>query len=149
MMAQLDVQYASTFGNLPAEKEIGVWAEAALRGLPDDAGLSVRIVDEAESAELNQRYRSKRGPTNVLSFPFEDPPGVKSEILGDLIICAPIVHKEAVEQNKPEKAHWAHMVIHGIMHLRGYDHIDDNDARQMETTEIEILGQLGFDDPYN
>ena len=148
MKPELDVQYASACQNLPRVSEIGRWAEAALEDMDSDVGLSVRIVDEPESADLNRQYRNKSGPTNVLSFPFEDPPGVDSDILGDLIICAPVVHREAQEQNKPERAHWAHMVIHGIMHLRGYDHIDDEDAKRMETEEGMILSRLGFDDPY-
>jgi probable rRNA maturation factor len=149
MKPDLDVQYASTCQNLPKVSEIGRWAEVALEGMNSDVGLSVRIVDEPESADLNRQYRNKSGPTNVLSFPFEDPPGVDSGILGDLIICAPVVYKEAREQNKSETAHWAHMVVHGIMHLRGYDHINEEDAKQMETTESTILSRLGFDDPYD
>lgn len=148
MKPELDVQYASACQNLPRVSEIGRWAEAALEDMDSDVGLSVRIVDEPESADLNRQYRNKSGPTNVLTFPFEDPPGVNSDILGDLIICAPVVHREAQEQNKPERAHWALMVIHGIMHLRGYNHIDDEDARRMETEEGIILSRLGFDDPY-
>ncbi len=149
MKPDLDVQYASTCQNLPKVSEIGRWAEVALEGMNSDVGLSVRIVDEPESADLNRQYRNKSGPTNVLSFPFEDPPGVDSDILGDLIICAPVVYREAREQNKSERAHWAHMVVHGIMHLRGYDHITEEDARQMESTESTILSRLGFDDPYD
>ncbi|MDH5649136.1 MAG: rRNA maturation RNase YbeY [Gammaproteobacteria bacterium] len=148
MEPELDVQYASECGDLPKESDIARWAEAALEGIKESIGISVRIVDEAESAELNRQYRNKSGPTNVLSFPFEDPPGVKSEILGDLVICAPVVSREAQEQNKPEQAHWAHMVVHGIMHLRGYDHINDEDAGKMEKMETTILTRLGFDDPY-
>ena len=98
---------------------------------------------------MNQRYRSKSGPTNVLSFPFEDPPGVESDELGDIVVCAPVVDREAVEQGKTAQEHWAHMVVHGVLHLCGYDHIDDKDADEMENEETRILTGLGFPAPYN
>ncbi len=111
--------------------------------------LSLRLVDEAESADLNQRYRGKAGPTNVLSFPFEPPPGARGRrYLGDLAICAPVVVREAAEQAKAPEAHWAHLVVHGVLHLLGYDHLDEAMALVMETLETRILGDLGFPPPY-
>jgi probable rRNA maturation factor len=106
-----------------------------------------------ESQELNHQYRGKNKPTNVLSFPFEIPEhlpeGVEIELLGDLIICAPVVEREAQEQNKALLAHWAHMTLHGCLHLLGYDHIEDKEAEEMESLEIEILQKMGFPNPYN
>jgi probable rRNA maturation factor len=111
--------------------------------------LSSRLVDEAESADLNQRYRGKTGPTNVLSFPFEPPPGTRGrKYLGDLAICAPVVAREAVEQGKDLEAHWAHLVVHGVLHLLGYDHLEEPEAQVMEALETRILGELGFPPPY-
>ncbi len=123
------------------------WAVAAGPDA-DDAEVFIRIVDEAGSAELNQTYRHKPGPTNVLSFPCETPPGVPNPLLGDLVICAPVVEREAREQDKPAEAHWAHLVVHGVLHLRGYDHIEDDDAERMEAVEIDILARLGYPNPY-
>ena len=139
----------STGGDIPTAAEVQHWAEAALQSIEQaSVSLSVRIVDEQEIADLNQRYRSKSGPTNVLSFPFEDPPGVESDELGDIVVCAPVVDREAVEQGKTAQEHWAHMVVHGVLHLCGYDHIDDKDADEMENEETRILTGLGFPAPY-
>ena len=112
--------------------------------------LTVRIVGAQESAVLNGKYRDKRGPTNVLAFPSDAPdlPGAELLPLGDLVICAEIVAREAAEQGKPLEAHWAHIVIHGALHLFGYDHETDADAQRMEQRERELLAQLGFSDPY-
>ena len=110
--------------------------------------LGLRIVGGAESAALNNRFRRKSYPTNVLSFPFEAPPGTRSDILGDLVICAPVVRREARAQRKPVNAHWAHMVVHGILHLRGYDHRKRQDAAVMEKMEIRLLKELGYANPY-
>ena len=114
----------------------------------ENAEIVIRVVDEEESAALNGQYRGKAGPTNVLSFPFQAPPGMKTEILGDLLICAPVVVREAEEQGKSLPAHWAHMVVHGVLHLQGYDHIDEQEAVIMETAEIAIMNGLGFPNPY-
>jgi len=108
----------------------------------------IRLVDEAESRQLNHDYRGIDRPTNVLSFPFEAPAEVQLPLLGDLVICAPVVAREAVEQGKAAKAHWAHMVIHGVLHLLGYDHQADDEAQQMEQRERELLYRLHFTDPY-
>lgn len=146
---EVDVQYASTAADLPSEGQLTRWARTALA---DDAGaaveLTIRIVDAAESQALNRDYRGKDKPTNVLSFPFEAPPGVESELLGDLVICAPVVAQEAAEQGKPLQAHWAHMVVHGILHLLGYDHIEDEEAERMEALEVARLEKLGIANPY-
>ncbi len=149
MKLQLSVQYAVTRTGLPAKSTIRRWAHVALKGLRRRrTAVGVRIVGATESAKLNSRFRHKRHPTNVLSFPFEAPPGVRSEILGDLVICAPVVRREARVQHKPIHAHWAHMVVHGILHLRGYDHQKPRDATVMEHMEIRILKELGYANPY-
>ena len=122
------------------------WADAA--GPDDESELSIRIVDETESTALNHTYRHKTGPTNVLSFPCEVLPGVPNSLLGDLALCAPVVEREAREQGKSPEAHWAHMVVHGILHLRGYDHRDDAEAERMEALEADILMRLGYPHPY-
>ncbi len=149
MKVQLKVQNVSASEYVPGSAQLLQWAETALSGINEDSvELGVRIVDEDESAELNSRYRKKQGPTNVLSFSYEDPPGASSNILGDLVICAPIVQHEAREQNKSSDAHWAHMVVHGIMHLRGYDHEQDDDAEIMQNKETQLLKILGYPNPY-
>jgi len=145
-MLNLEVQIACDAPDLPDEAAFNRWARAALKR--ETAGLVIRIVDEAESAELNGRYRHKTGPTNVLSFPFEAPPGIETDILGDLVVCAPVVEREAREQDKSLTAHWAHMVVHGVLHLQGYDHVEESEAERMETEEIAILRGLGYDHPY-
>lgn len=150
MRLKLDVQVASTQPNLPATPTIKHWAKTALaERVEKTIALGVRLVDDVESAQLNQRYRQKTGATNVLSFPCDPLPHITTCFLGDLVICAPVVQAEARAQNKPETAHWAHMVIHGILHLCGYDHIDDHDASIMEAKEANILERLGFNDPYS
>lgn len=145
----LQIQNNVASDDVPSERQFTDWAQAALTG---DAGsereITIRIVDEHECAQLNQTYRHKEGSTNVLSFTHEDPPGVKTDILGDLVICAPVIKREAIEQNKKLSAHWAHMVVHGIMHLRGYDHEQKQQAEEMEAFETKILTGLGFDKPY-
>ncbi len=149
MKLQLSVQYAVARAGSPAKPTIRRWAQAALKGLRRRrAALGVRIVGSAEAALLNARFRHKHYPTNVLSFPFEAPPGARSELLGDLVICAPLVRREARVQHKPARAHWAHLVVHGILHLRGYDHHRPRDAAVMEGMEIRILKELGFANPY-
>jgi len=150
----LDLQLATDAGTLPSPGDFEHWVRTALDGLLGEADaveLSIRIVDTEESAELNQTYRHKTGPTNVLSFPFEAPEAIdfeEPELLGDLVICAPVVAQEATEQKKQPQSHWAHMVIHGTLHLLGYDHIEDADAHEMETLEIKLMEKLGYDNPY-
>ena len=145
--ATIDVDNASG-DEAPEPPSIRQWVCAALGKQKPDAEISVRIVDRDESAALNQHYRGKAGPTNVLSFPADIPDFVDSSLLGDIVICATIVRQEAMEQQKPLKAHWAHMLVHGTLHLLGYDHIKDSDAEVMEALETTILGQLNFPPPY-
>ena len=133
---------------LPTAEEIEQWATAAVEPQSDEVEMTVRIVDEAESHALNLNYRGKDRPTNVLSFPFECPDEVELPLLGDLVICRQVVEREAQEQDKPVMAHWAHMVVHGSLHLLGYDHIEDDEAEEMESLETQIMTGLGFADPY-
>lgn len=133
---------------LPTEEQIVQWATGAVQPEGNEVEMTVRIVDEAESHELNLTYRGKDRPTNVLSFPFECPDEVELPLLGDLVICRQVVEREASEQEKPLMAHWAHMVVHGSLHLLGYDHIEDDEAEEMESLETQIMQGLGFDDPY-
>ena len=149
MSVILDLQLAcADTANLPSEADFQRWLDAAVLPFQEEAEVTVRLVDEAESNQLNLTYRGKDKPTNVLSFPFECPPGVELPLLGDLIICRQVVEREASEQNKPLLAHWAHMVVHGSLHLLGYDHIDDEEADEMEALEVEFMQALGYDNPY-
>ena len=127
---------------------IKTWVEAALEGRREQAQVTVRIVDEEEGAELNRRWRKREGPTNVLAFPCTGLEAIAPELLGDVVICAPVVAREALEQNKAARAHWAHMVIHGTLHLLGFDHIEEGEALVMEQLETRILNRLGYPDPY-
>ena len=145
----VDLQIATeNIDGLPTEEQIVQWATAAVQPEGDEVEMTVRIVDEAESHDLNLTYRGKDRPTNVLSFPFECPDEVELPLLGDLVICRQVVEREAAEQDKPLMAHWAHMIVHGSLHLLGYDHIEDNEAEEMESLETQIMQGLGFDDPY-
>ena len=144
----LDLQIASNAPNLPSEAELERWAGAALDAQPDEAELTIRIVDEDEIQQLNRDYRGKDYATNVLSFPFEAPPGMDLPLLGDVVICAGVVAREAAEQDKSLHAHWAHMVIHGCLHLLGHDHIEEAEADEMEGLEIHLLAALGYPNPY-
>lgn len=145
----VDLQIATeNIEGLPTEEQIVQWATDAVQPEGNEVEMTVRIVDEAESHELNLTYRGKDRPTNVLSFPFECPDEVELPLLGDLVICRQVVEREAAEQEKPLMAHWAHMVVHGSLHLLGYDHIEDDEAEEMESLETQIMQGLGFDDPY-
>ena len=149
MTIELDLQIAVENSNdLPSEADFHQWLAAAVSLFQPQAEVTIRLVDEEESQQLNRDYRGKDKPTNVLSFPFEAPEGIEIDLLGDLIICRQVVEAEAAEQQKPLAAHWAHMVVHGSLHLLGYDHIDDDEAEEMESLETEIMQKLGFDDPY-
>ncbi len=160
----LDLQIACDAADLPGDDVLERWVAAALRdgrGHADadadsdsdsdsDSELTIRIVDIDEGAALNQRYRGRPGPTNVLSFPFEPPPGIDEPwpLLGDLVICAPVVAREAAEQRKTVEAHFAHLVVHGVLHLLGHDHQDPAEAETMEALETVILLGLGYPPPY-
>ncbi|AJI94701.1 rRNA maturation RNase YbeY [Yersinia ruckeri] len=145
----LDLQIAcENSQGLPTEADFQRWLEAVLSQFQEESEVTIRVVDEAESHELNLTYRGKDKSTNVLSFPFEAPPEIELPLLGDLIICRQVVEQEAVEQNKALLAHWAHMVVHGSLHLLGYDHIVDDEAEEMESIETEIMQGLGYPDPY-
>jgi probable rRNA maturation factor len=147
MKLDVDVQIATVFSPLPAGSELELWVQTALRDQAKTE-LTLRLVDSKESSELNSRYRGKNQPTNVLSFPAELPPGVDIPLLGDIVICAPLVSEEAAAQGKSLQAHFAHLVIHGVLHLQGYDHQDDEQAAEMEALEVEMLDSLGFANPY-
>lgn len=145
----LDLQIATDDNqNLPTEEQIIQWLNVILPQFMDNAEITIRIVDEQESQQLNNTYRHKDKPTNVLSFPFESPIEIEVPLLGDLIICKQVVEAEAKEQHKSLTAHWAHMIVHGCLHLLGYDHILDEEAEEMENIEIDIMQQLGFNNPY-
>ena len=138
---------------VPSLDEITLWVERTVHAADREPGeTSIRIVSIEEITELNRSYRHKDTPTNVLSFPFDAPPGVPADelpaVLGDIAVCAEVVAREAAEQHKTVTAHWAHMIIHGTLHLLGFDHIDDAEAERMEALEIRILAELGFADPY-
>lgn len=148
ILLDLDLQIAAENVNIPTQAEFEAWVRTAIGQTMPEVELTIRIVDIAESQHLNLTYRSKDKPTNVLSFPFEAPPEVELPLLGDLVICATVVEQEAIEQNKPLNAHWAHMVIHGCLHLLGYDHIIDEEADEMESLETQLVEGLGFSDPY-
>lgn len=150
MKAELDVQYATAEQNLPTLEDIQTWVDTCLSPYAKTYGVCVRIVDNPESQQLNSQYRNKHKPTNVLSFVFETPECVDQtvEMIGDLVICAPVVAQEASDQNKQLFDHWAHMVIHGILHLLGFDHIEAADAEEMERLERELLAKLQITDPY-
>ncbi|EKL10878.1 rRNA maturation RNase YbeY, partial [Vibrio cholerae] len=149
MSIELDLQLAvENEHGLPSEAEFALWLTRTITPFQAQAEVTVRIVDEAESHALNLNYRGKDKPTNVLSFPFEAPSGMEMDLLGDLVICRQVVEREAIEQNKPLQAHWAHMVVHGSLHLLGYDHIEDDEAEEMESLETEIMQEMGFTDPY-
>ncbi|KES18175.1 rRNA maturation RNase YbeY [Gilliamella apicola] len=145
----LDLQIATDDNqNLPTEEQIMQWLNVILPQFMDNAEITIRIVDEQESQQLNNTYRHKDKPTNVLSFPFESPIEIEVPLLGDLIICKQVVEAEAKEQHKSLTSHWAHMIVHGCLHLLGYDHILDEEAEEMENIEIDIMQQLGFNNPY-
>lgn len=147
-MLELDLQRASSAA-APDDAAFRRWCELALRQRSADSELTIRLVDEAEGRELNHTWRHKDYATNVLSFPADVPDELLDiPLLGDLVICIPVVEREAREQGKALDAHWAHLVIHGCLHLLGYDHIDDDEAEEMEALERTLLAELGHPDPY-
>ena len=148
----IDLQIACSPTELPTEEQFQLWIDTALaevsNNLEQDFELTIRLVNSEESQQLNNQYRGKDKPTNVLSFPFEVPDGIELNLLGDLIICIEVMKQEAQEQNKALFEHWAHLVIHGCLHLVGFDHISDSEALEMESIEITILEKLGIKNPY-
>ncbi|MBP7178012.1 MAG: rRNA maturation RNase YbeY [Moraxellaceae bacterium] len=150
----VDLQLAVEAPNLPSEADFIKWCAIALTeaGFDRAAEITVRLVDAEESRELNHTYREKDKPTNVLSFPSDLPDFLLEQMdvmpLGDLVICVPVMAAEAIEQGKTEQAHWAHLTLHGTLHLLGYDHIEDADAEEMEALEVAALSQLGIANPY-
>ncbi|GAA0695927.1 rRNA maturation RNase YbeY [Marinobacterium maritimum] len=148
MSIAVDVQYAIEAPDLPRDADFTLWVGTVLKELKVDGEVCIRVVDADESQALNAEYRGKDKPTNVLSFPFEVPPGVPVTLLGDLVICAEVVAREAEEQQKALLHHWAHMVVHGTLHLLGFDHINDDEAEEMEALERNLLARLDIADPY-
>lgn len=147
-MNYLELQIATEFADYPTEQQFQTWVDTVLSDQSVDSEIVIRLVDGEESAELNQQYRHKAGPTNILSFPFEAPDGFEMDLLGDLVICAPLIAEEARQQGKALWHHWAHITIHGVLHLLGYDHIEDAEAEEMEALEIKLLHQLNIANPY-
>ena len=152
LQLEVAVSYAAPRKGVPASNSFRRWVQAALEGRIREADLAIRIVDSEEGQALNRHYRGKDYATNVLSFPAERPPGLPKNarfpLLGDLVICAPVVASEAAEQGKPLNAHYAHLTVHGSLHLLGWDHENEPEALAMEQLEREILAELGIDDPY-
>ena len=146
--AVIELLTATDTSSTPPEKAFTEWASCALLN-NEKPEITIRVVDEAESESLNTDYRGIAKPTNVLSFPFEAPEGIPDNHLGDLVICAAVVEREAAEQGKPPLAHWAHITVHGVLHLQGFDHQNSGEAEEMEALERRILASLGFPDPYN
>jgi len=148
MAVTIDLQNDDALAGLPAEPQFACWVEAALQREYGALEQTIRVVDRDEGSELNRRYRGKSAATNVLAFPY-DGAHLGYDCLGDLVLCAPVVDEEAALQGKPAEAHWAHLVVHGMLHLQGFDHLDEADRVSMEALEIKILGSLGYSNPYN
>ncbi len=148
MAITVDLQNDALLQSVPLDKLFSHWVEASLQQSYQQLEQTIRIVDEAESRKLNLDYRGQDSPTNVLAFP-DEIDFLDYDCLGDLVICAPVVMSEANEQDKTPEAHWAHMVVHGMLHLQGFDHQQDDDCAQMEAEEVKILGTLGYTNPYN
>ncbi len=156
MQLFLDLQTATESAALPRKSRLELWVKTTLiiaaehshQPLKKAYELTIRVVDKAEVQQLNLSYRHQEKPTNVLSFPFEAPPQVSLPLLGDLVICQAVVEEEALQQQISPESHWAHMVVHGTLHLLDYDHLDDQQAEEMESLEIKVLQQLGYSNPY-
>lgn len=153
MRIDVDVESVSTSDSIPDQASFERWVSSALEGRQGSYSLAIRIIDEEEMQHFNAGYRQKNYPTNVLSFPAELPSGLPEELrdstLGDLLICAPVVKREAHEQHRSETDHWAHLTVHGVLHLLGHDHEEPAEAMEMESLEIAILAKLGISDPYS
>lgn len=144
----VDLQLACGEQPVPEINDFQGWVEAALKPYNKSFELTIRLVNSDESRQLNHQYRGKDKATNVLSFPFEVPEGIELDLLGDLVICVDVVEQEAITQQKSSNAHWAHMTVHGCLHLLGFDHIEDDEADEMEALETKIITGLGFAAPY-
>ena len=144
----IDVQIAVELPDLPSTEQLEQWANLSLNDMDEETELTIRIVDEEEAMELNSKWRSKPEPTNVLSFPVDANTVLKPRLLGDIVICAPVIAREAQEQGKSMDSHFAHMVIHGTLHLLGYDHIEEEQAIKMEAIEVNMLKTLQINNPY-
>lgn len=147
-MCNVILQKINKASSIPTKKQFKTWIAQVLPASKKNFEIVIRVVDTKEITQINKKYRKKNKPTNIISFPFEQLPGIKTSILGDLIICAPLVKEEAKLQNKIIKDHWAHLVIHGVLHLLGHDHENDTEADQMERLEIKLLKKLGIANPY-
>ncbi len=145
---ELALQVHCDSATVPGEAQLHAWVSAALQGRRGDYEITLRIVDEPESQAANKKYRCQNRPTNVLSFPADLPAGVDHPLLGDLLICAPLLEREAAAQGKEPQVHWAHLVIHGVLHLLGHDHRQADEAAKMEALETAILASIGYPDPY-
>ena len=149
MKAMVHLQVGAAVPSLPNATHFKHWVETVFASTcPKQRELTIRVVNSNESQALNEQYRHKKGPTNVLSFPNDPTPGMDEADLGDIALCAPLVEQEASEQGKLPEAHWAHLTIHGVLHLLGYDHVKKGEAEKMERLEITLLNQLGFPNPY-
>jgi len=144
---ELDLQLAGEWPGVPGEGDLHRWVALAL-GNRTDAELTVRIVGRDESRQLNRDYRGKDSATNVLSFPADLPQGIDLPLLGDIVVCAPLVAEEAATQGKSLTDHWSHLTVHGVLHLLGYDHQAEDEAEKMEALEISLLSGLGVENPY-
>ena len=145
---ELAVQVLCDLATVPGEKQLHAWVSAALQRRRGEHEITIRIVGEPESLAMNKKYRSQDRPTNGLSFPADLPGGVDHPLLGDLVICAPLLEREAAAQGKDSHAHWAHLVIHGVLHLLGHDHQQADETAKMEALETAILASIGYSDPY-
>lgn len=148
MSCTVDIQHACEFDNLPTDTQFQTWVNLALGQFKPNAELTILLAEPSQSQALNSQYRGKDKPTNVLSFPFEAPPEIELPLIGDLVICPQVVFQEAQQQEKPFHDHFAHMVVHGCLHLIGFDHINDQDAQEMEQLEKKLLQQINISDPY-
>jgi len=147
MTIEVEVQRETSNSSVPSDQQFEQWAAAALQG-HGESELVIRVVDQEESRRLNEQFAKRNKATNVLSFPAGLPPSIDLALLGDIVICAPLVEREAEQQNKSIVAHWAHLTVHGILHLLGHDHQSDQEAANMETLETSLVQSFGFPDPY-
>ncbi len=147
-MNTVEIQLASKSKFIPDQQQFQNWVDAVLTDESQHSEIVIRVIDEDEMIEYNEQYRHKSGATNILSFPFEAPDSVESDLLGDLLVCAPVIETESKQQKKTLENHWAHIIVHGVLHLIGYDHINDMDAEEMEALEVMILKTITINNPY-